>query len=386
MKPKLFFSLIVILILILPFTLGTRVASANASCDPAFVTQVGNEITVRPNGVNDTANLQCAFDEVPAGGTVRLLPGTFYTKQLVVDDFHGRFVGAGDSRTTIVNLPEMYVTPVGFDQNPPSDENPWPVLIYFVGGDFSIADLTIHIAGDKPTTEWQSTPDSPIRQRLASAIYILGTGEVNVEINEIAMSGEFVDHPDYSRNVALGIFASGQPGGHFGSFHVLRSSFMMMSVPIDLWSFTKTDVLISHNRFDYTIFGTWVEVFTDSSLVFSHNSLYVGDVGLLIGTDIEWEDTGNSYLVKNNKFQVDWGIIIDTIFGEGNQCLLLGNNVQTTVELGVVLGEGVHGCTVVGGSNKTNVWDFGYDNILVGVNNMGTAIGPTIRDFLSKNR
>jgi hypothetical protein len=152
-----------------------------------------------------------------------------------------------------------------------------------------------------------------------------------------------------------------------------------------MMNFTNTDVLISHNRFDNAGIGTWVEMFTNSSLVFSHNSLN-GVFGLWIGTDIVWEDTGNSYLVKNNTFKVYWGIIIDTIFVDGNQCLLLGNNVQGAVELGIYLTAGVHGCTVVGGSNKTNVWDEGYDNILVGVNNMGTGIGPTIREMLRRMR
>jgi hypothetical protein len=373
------------LILILPLTFGAHVAAASTSCDPAYVTQAGNEIIVSPTGVDDTANLQCAFDQAPAGATVRLKTGTYYTEQLVVEYFHGRFTGAGESRTTIVNLPEMYVTPLGFDQNPPSANNPWPVLIYFVGGDFSITDLAIHITGEKVTTPFQLTEDDIVRERLSSAIWVEGSGEVNVDISNFSITGEEVDNPNYDFNLAIGILAWGQPGGHFGSFHVLDSSFITMAVPIDLAIFANSDVLVSHNRFYNAVFGTWVEAFTDSSFEYSHNKLGAF-IGLLIATEFVYEDTGNRYLVKTNAFRGGWGIYFDAPFGEGNQCLLLGNNVQNEEEVGIYLGPGIHGCTVVGGSNKTNVWDDGYDNILVGVNNMGAGVGPTIHDILKEMR
>ena len=385
MKPRLFLSLFAALILIIPFGISVGVASADTACDPAFVNQVGDEIIVSPTGVDDTANLQCAFDEAPPEATVRLLPGTFYTNQIVVHDFHGRFMGAGDSLTTIVNLPQMYVAPLIDEKIPPSADEPWPVLISFIGGDISVYDLAIHIAGDEPTTLWKVDPAGSGTTRLLSAVVIFGFGEVNVEISEISMSGEFVDHPKYMINLALGVLAYGRPEGHIGSFHVLRSNFTAITGAIDMMYFTNTDVLISHNRFYGDVIGTWVERFTDSNFVFSHNSLN-GGIGLWIATPVPGEDTGNSYLVKNNTFEVDWGIIIDTNYGEGNQCLLLGNNVQTTVELGIGLGATVHGCTVVGGSTKTNVWDEGYDNILVGVNNMGTGVGPTIQEMLKPMR
>ena len=72
---------------------------------------------------------------------------------------------------------------------------------------------------------------------------------------------------------------------------------------------------------------------------------------------------------------------LEQTFGEGNQCLLLGNNVQSP-EVGIFLGEGISGCTVVGGNSKTNVVDLGTGNVLTGVNNMGTGVGPTIRSFM----
>lgn len=69
-------------------------------------------------------------------------------------------------------------------------------------------------------------------------------------------------------------------------------------------------------------------------------------------------------------------------FGSGNECLLAGNNVQNVTGLGIFLGPETVGCTVIGGNNKTNVVDLGIENVLVGVNNMGTGIGPTIRHLM----
>jgi len=94
------------------------------------------------------------------------------------------------------------------------------------------------------------------------------------------------------------------------------------------------------------------------------------------------EDEGASYLIKNNVFRGEVGAAFEQTFGEGNECLLLGNNVQNVTDIGVYLGPGTKGCTVVGGSNKTNVLDLGTDNILTGVNNMGTGVGPTIHHFM----
>jgi hypothetical protein len=106
-------------------------------------------------------------------------------------------------------------------------------------------------------------------------------------------------------------------------------------------------------------------------------------VNAIIGFDLynifATESVGSIFLTKNNVFRGAVGPALEMTFGEGNDCLLQGNNVQNVTDIGIFLGEGVHGCTVVGGSNKTNVLDLGTNNILVGVNNMGTGVGPDIQ-------
>lgn len=63
-------------------------------CDPAYVVRTGKSIRVSPTDVDDTANIQCAFDWANARGpgmTVRLTPGTFHTAQIYIYDFVGSF-------------------------------------------------------------------------------------------------------------------------------------------------------------------------------------------------------------------------------------------------------------------------------------------------------
>ena len=53
--------------------------------------------------------------------------------------------------------------------------------------------------------------------------------------------------------------------------------------------------------------------------------------------------------------------------------------VQGAADTGIFLGPGTCGCAVVGGSNQQNVVDLGTDNVLAGVNNMGSGVGPAIQ-------
>jgi hypothetical protein len=119
-----------------------------------------------------------------------------------------------------------------------------------------------------------------------------------------------------------------------------------------------------------------------SALEFSNNRIVDAVIGFDVWDFFGPEFVGSTFIIRNNIIQGTIGIAFEQTFGEGNECLLLGNNVQNTMDIGIYLGPGTMGCTVIGGSNKTNVLDLGTDNILVGVNNMGTGVGPTIHHFM----
>ena len=112
MKPRLFLSVFTVLAIVVTVGWNARAAFADTPCDSAFVTQLVNVIAVKPTGVDDTANIQCAFDAAVTSGPgvdVRLHQGTFHTGQIVVNDFHGKFAGAGLRGTVVTSLPNLHV-------------------------------------------------------------------------------------------------------------------------------------------------------------------------------------------------------------------------------------------------------------------------------------
>ncbi len=389
MKTKFFLTVFVALTLVA--TLGWSAGSALASpvCDSAFVTQSGSVITVKPTGVDDTANIQCAFDAAVASGpgvSVRLKSGTFHTAQIVVNNFQGKFTGAGAKNTVIVNLPNLNVnTDEIFFRNFPSASNPWPTVFAFVNGNFVISDLSIQIAGDKPTTGWYYFGFK--FEELCHAITVIGK-QADVRVERVLVEGEPMEDSVYGYNVLNGILFAGT--GYpvipiSGSFEVYDSTFRQMASGSPVAHTSHANVVIGNNIFEDVFFGMDGGDFADSSFEFSHNS-----VEAIIGLDLYnvyfAEDVRSSLLVKNNIFRGIIGLALEQTFGVGNQCLIQGNNVQGVTDIGIYLGPGIQGCTVIGGANKTNVLDLGTDNVLVGVNNMGTGVSPFIQHFLKPNK
>ena len=379
--------------LVVGFTIGwgADAALATVDCDPEFVIPEGNVFTVLPTGTDDTANLQCAFDaavDAGAGSEVRLVAGAYHTGQIVVHEFHGSFSGAGADETAVYNLPNLYVTAVDYYLNPPSAENPWPMLFFFVGGDLSMSDLSLRITGDEPTTGWWYYGFGPIYE-LACAVTIMGT-EANADVGHILVEGEAVADSMFGYNVINGVFPQGwmewlgQPSPPLvGSFSVHHSTFRTLASGSPVYNLANASVVISHNDYEDVFYAMDGGDLTDSYLEFSHNRVEGGLFGMDLYNMNQMEDVGTALLIKNNRFEVEVaGVALEQTFGEGSQCLLLGNNVQSVGNIGIYLGPGISGCTVVGGANKTNVLDLGTGNILVGVNNMGSGVGPTIRTWM----
>lgn len=387
MKTKLITTVSFVLALVLALAWTAGAATADAVCDPDYVTQAGNVLHVQPTGVDDTTNLQCAFDVAVAygdGAHVKLYEGTFHTGQIVVNDFQGAFTGAGMEKTNVYNLPNLYVTFEDFYYTPPSAENPWPILFSFIDGDFKISDLAIYVAGDTPTTGWTIWGISPPLREMAAGILFAGT-EANANVERILIVGEFMEDSLYGYNLINGIFVEGFIGESLppvsGNFSIQDSIFQRVASGTPIANITDAHILISHNVYEEVLWATDGGTFTDSYIEFSHNH-----VEAVIGFDLyDWYapmDIGSSFLVKNNVFRGEIGIALEQTFGEGNQCLILGNNLQHVTDIGVFLGPGTEGCTVVGGGARTNVLDLGTDNILTGVNNMGSGIGPDISLFM----
>jgi parallel beta-helix repeat protein len=92
-------------------------------------------------------------------------------------------------------------------------------------------------------------------------------------------------------------------------------------------------------------------------------------------------------IVSNNKISGYGGVGIYFYYASG--WMIQGNNLQTLDPwfISIYLGSGTYGCTVIGGSTKTIVYDVGIDNLIVGVNNMeGNSLGQELADALDQKK
>jgi hypothetical protein len=363
--------------LILLFAPGAVKASTVPSCDPAYVSVENAVYTVLPTGIDDTANIQCAFNDAlqaGSGRTVHLASGTYHIAQIVANGFQGQFEGAGPEQTLIENLPNLTVAPGDFYLSAPSASNPWPALFAFVNGDFSISNLAIHIVGDTPTKPWTIFGIDPPVQDLAGAVLLLGD-EIHVTVDHVSVEGEVDATSMYGYNLVQAIYFEGWVGAApwkpiSGSFQVTNSTFRRMASGTPVLNLENATVVIKNNTYEDLHWGQEVCDLVNSSVEFSNNQ-----VDTIIGVDVYpfWaeQDTGSSILIRNNTFHSNTGIKIQQAFGEGMDCLIQGNHLQDVSGTGIYLGPGTQGCTVVGGGNHAaNVLDFGLDNILFGVHNI----------------
>lgn len=154
-------------IAVMMLTFGIPTAAARGTSSPTTASPANHTIVVLPNGHDDTADIQAAFNACVSYGpgcTVQLVKGTYYTEQIAVYGFEGSFVGAGQGRTVIQGLPNLpspnpiYDTAtVQFWAGMPTGatgSNPWPDLFTFVGGTFSVSGMTITDTSPNPSAGW----------------------------------------------------------------------------------------------------------------------------------------------------------------------------------------------------------------------------------------
>ncbi len=113
-----------------------------------------------PTGTDDTALLQAALNTCVPGGArcvVRLPAGTYWTKQVVADNFHGSIVGAGEATTIIEALPGYVVGTVWTE--PASASNPWPYILTFGRtSDVRLSDLSFRVSAATPVPQGWHDP------------------------------------------------------------------------------------------------------------------------------------------------------------------------------------------------------------------------------------
>jgi hypothetical protein len=488
MMHKLIWVLSIFSILSLVFILpgGEGAALAMPDCDPAYVTSAGIEITVKPTGLNDTINLQCAFDAAVAAGsgrTVRLMQGTYYIENdIAVENFDGYFVGAGKHATFIQNLNDVpfphhdELGGVYVFENWPGlfvfyqNENGWPSSISisdltfralgqavpfkthggFVGNSMNILEIYgkfTDIRDDEVSFvdtslirvgfEGQGGSDFTYGYNVLNAAQIAGSG-----FSEPCGDSTCIDYikPVSGNHLVLDCTFENTMWGYAAvmmidsNVEVESSTFTNVKWPIDVLDVSNSTINIKQNTIhNANFFGVSIEngyqavlgwdlgphgdIPAPSSAIISNNEISVSEIGDGIGIidygNLIGESTYGNVTVRGNKIHLN-GTTYGAIVGQGVSGLaitnnlvtgigalgiyaglwddpvanwvLVGNNLQTanTEWPPIILGPSTSNFIVVGGSNKTGVLDLGTDNILVGVNNMGTGVGPTISNLMKR--
>jgi hypothetical protein len=369
--------------------------TAAATCDTTYVNQSNGTFTVLPTDTDDTANIQCAFDEAIAAGpgaVIQLVEGTYRTAQIVAEDFQGSFQGAGADYTVVQNLPNLIVTLTDLFAQPPTPAGgaaTWPSILAFVGGDFGVHDLTVRAVGDPPTAGYQLV-DFPFLNELAHGIVVLGP-QVNVRLNHIVVEGEDCESCPlgFGVNLINAIFPQGLTAGfglpQSGNISLTNSTIRNSGFTAATFGMENAHILISHNNFENVFAGPDSTLLFNTDWIVTHNK-----IDAFIGANLYGEDDpgaeASNILIANNIFSGFLGPVLEMNFGENMSCLLLGNNVSRTEAAGIILDEGIHDCTVVGSGYKGSIVDLGSNNVVVGINNQGVGVGPEVLELLRRFR
>lgn len=362
MKPKFFLVASVVLMLAFVLVLGTAAAEPASPCDPAYVVRTGKIIRVTPTGIDDTANIQCAFDwanDLGPGKTIYLTAGTFYTAQIVVNDFHGSFRGSGADKTVIVNLPNLYVTRENTFSNPPSATNPLPYLFSFFEGRFVIADLAFHMDGHdgNMTTGWEQPlfdGSGVITVYEMVAAIVIGGSEADAWLTRLLVEGEPLENSLTGYSAINGIYFGGLYGATWpmlapplsGSYRLTHSTFRALGTGSPIFNLKDASVLISHNTYEDAFAMVDAAVLMDSTVEIASNK---GDAffGAYFWNFNLVEDTGTSFVIRNNKFANTIGVLFEQSFGAGTTCLIKSNNFRQILDTSVLLlGPGTDQCVL----------------------------------------
>jgi hypothetical protein len=356
-----------------------------APCGPNHVLRFGKVWQVLPTGTDDTANLQCAFDQavtVP-GSTVLLAGATYYTGQVAVSGFVGTFRGVGINDTIIKTLDRMLrVTYLDFQLNPPTPENgsnPWPSVFAFVGGDIVISDLSLFATASSGTTGWTFTGLGVNVYELAHGFVVVGSQvpgqkyrEANAALYRVHIEGLPRAGTLYGLNLINATYYEGFLGADAlplrGKFDVHDSHFRQVG-GTNLYNLYDSHVSITRNTYGDSMEGMDVGYLSNTTYEYADNEASNISLGTVLGGVYLYGSFETStLLIRGNVFTGVYGPYFDnTVSFSGHMtCNLVQNVVEKDTVVGIYLGPGTRDCQVVCHSPNDTVTNLGTDNKLVG--------------------
>jgi hypothetical protein len=373
-------------LIVLPTLVGPALAHPAGRCGD-HVRREGHTFRVLPTDADDTNNLQCAFDEATLAGrgaTVRLVAGTYVTRQIVIRNFHGTFHGEGADETIVTNPEEpMPVAKTAWFLAPPSPEQPWPMLFSVLHSAIKVSDATFRIRGAAPLQGWTGGPECDTEDSVPcvndlAAVFFVGPdwscpdrNEGSATFRRVVLEGErngtLWPEPGgsyFGYNAISGIYAFGNPlrGTLKLSSSTVRSIYDALQVAV----LSDSGVSVRKNLFD-DIGGATFGDLKGSCLEFDDNEVRVSPdqpapVGLWLHDYVDGFQSSN-LRVRDNVFEGPIGIQITASFIDDVSCLLDDNDVEQVTGIGILLGPGTHGCRVRG-TPRDRVVDEGTGNVI----------------------
>jgi hypothetical protein len=266
---------------------------------PAFASP--KTFTVSPNGSNDTADIQAAFNKAVAAGpgsVVQLTAGTFYTNAIWVKGFVGVFRGAGEG-VTVIDTPRALDTTVpGINSDAAAAHESTSFLVGFSGGNVTVSGMSVDVSAADPADPW--TGDEEINSTVlnddfivtdnASAAFdhvsFLAATLADGSTNVVAAIG-FNSRITWDENPADALY--GYPlhvAPSCGHDSVSDCAFVgsitgVAAVGLTDGSLTVGGSAAAQNSFNVAIYGCIFLDNSDSQIVVSHNDMsYAGGVGV----------------------------------------------------------------------------------------------------------
>jgi hypothetical protein len=317
-------------------------------------------VTVEPSGGDDTMAIRQAFATCAAVGpgcTVRLAEGTFFTRQHVIEGFHGTFVGAGTDRTVIEPLTPLRVTDAEMVlMNHPSDEEPWPILFLFVDAHMTMSDLTFRVTDYEVTTPWNIYG----MEITALATLVSLTGDdVRVDVKRIAMESD--EGSFFGVSVINGIFVQGVlpgPSGGFGdrppftgTVTVRDSRFLGPDGGVSIQNLDGATVSVRDSAFD-GVFSLYLSDMNGSFIEIANNDILAVDTAIVLAAgEFRQQTIPTRIVVAGNTLRVAAGAQGVSLADAGDVATLQVWLVDNAFELdGAVAGIGgfAHGTVVQG--------------------------------------
>lgn len=355
--------------------------SDSAPCDPNYVRHYLKVWQVVPTGADDTANLQCAFNQAVKlrGSTVLLGSGTYHTGQVAVIGFVGSFRGAGMDETIIQTLDRpLYVTYLDFFKNLPTPEsgsNPWPSIFAFVGGDIVVSDLSLYATENSGTTGWTFSWLGVNVYELAHGIVVVGSEapgqsytQADAALYRIRVEGLPRAGTLTGYNVINATYYEGFLGVAIlplrGKFDVHDSHFRQAGGSTNLANLYDSRVSITGNSYTDSFEGMDIGYVSKTSYKFTDNEVFNVSAW---GIDFYGTFDTSGLVVTKNTFTGAEGPDFDdsATFSGDTECRLLKNDVENVSGVGIYLGAGTSDCLVVCKEPSDIVKNLGTDNKLV---------------------